>query len=101
MFSLSVAWLKHVTAKDLILYTIRSLSASGGAGYAIEFAGPAIVALPVESRLTLCNMATELSAFTGLIAPDEQVIDYCQGRPFAPSEAQRGRRLPSLADLAK
>ncbi len=78
---------EHVTAKDLILYTIRSLSASGGAGYAIEFAGPAIVALPVESRLTLCNMATELSAFTGLIAPDEQVIDYCQGRPFAPRGA--------------
>ena len=78
---------KHVTAKDLILYTIRSLSASGGAGYAIEFAGPAIKALPIESRLTLCNMATELSAFTGLIAPDEQVIDYCEGRPFAPQGA--------------
>lgn len=73
-----------VTAKDLILYTIRSLSAAGGAGYAIEFAGPAIEALPVESRLTLCNMATELSAFTALIAPDQKVLDFCRGRRFAP-----------------
>ena len=73
-----------VTGKDLILFTIRSLSAAGGAGYAIEFAGSAIDALSVESRLTLCNMATELSAFTGLIAPDQKVVEFCQGRRFAP-----------------
>jgi 3-isopropylmalate/(R)-2-methylmalate dehydratase large subunit len=73
-----------VSAKDLILFTIRELSASGGAGYAIEFAGPAIDALPVEARLTLCNMTTELSAFTGLIAPDQKVLDYCAGRRYAP-----------------
>lgn len=76
-----------VTAKDLMLYTIRELSVAGGAGYAIEFAGKAIEALPVEARLTLCNMATELSAFTGLIAPDQAVVDYCRGRQFAPSGA--------------
>ena len=64
-----------VSAKDLILFTIRELSTSGGAGYAIEFDGPAIDALPVEARLTLCNMTTELSAFTGLIAPDQKVLD--------------------------
>ena len=46
--------------------------------------GPAIDALPVESRLTLCNMATELSAFTALIAPDQKVLDFCRGRRFAP-----------------
>lgn len=72
------------TAKDLILYTIRELSAAGGAGCAIEFSGRAIEQLPVESRLTLCNMSTELSAFTGLIAPDEKTIEYCHGRRFAP-----------------
>ena len=72
------------TAKDLILFTIRELSGAGGAGYAIEFAGPAIQALAVEARLTLCNMATELSAFTGLIAPDQKVFEYCNGRPYAP-----------------
>jgi 3-isopropylmalate/(R)-2-methylmalate dehydratase large subunit len=78
---------RTVTAKDLMLYTIRELSAGGGAGYAIEFAGSAIEALPVEARLTLCNMATELSAFTGLIAPDQPVIEYCKGRQFAPTGA--------------
>ena len=73
-----------VSAKDLILFTIRELTASGGAGYAIEFAGLAIEALSVEARLTLCNMTTELSAFTGLIAPDQKVLDYCAGRRYAP-----------------
>ena len=76
------AW---VTAKDLILYVIRELSASGGQGYAIEFAGSAVESLSVEGRLTLCNMATELSAFTGIIAPDQKVIDYFLDRDFAPS----------------
>jgi 3-isopropylmalate/(R)-2-methylmalate dehydratase large subunit len=74
-----------VTAKDLILYVIRELSASGGQGYAIEFAGSAVESLPVEGRLTLCNMATELSAFTGIIAPDQKVYDYFRDRDFAPS----------------
>jgi 3-isopropylmalate/(R)-2-methylmalate dehydratase large subunit len=77
-----------VTAKDLMLFTIRELSAAGGGGYAIEFAGEAIEALSVEARLTLCNMATELSAFTGLVAPDQKVVDYCAGRQFAPSGAR-------------
>ena len=77
-----------VTAKDLMLFTIRELSAAGGGGYAIEFTGEAIEALSVEARLTLCNMATELSAFTGLVAPDQKAVDYCAGRQFAPSGAR-------------
>ena len=77
---------KAVTAKDLILFTLRALSASGGSGYAIEFAGEVVTALSVEARLTLCNMATELSAFTGLIAPDETAFEYCAGRDYAPKE---------------
>lgn len=72
------------TAKDMILFTIRELSAAGGAGHALEFCGEAIRELPVEGRLTLCNMATELSAFTALIAPDDKVVRYLEGRPFAP-----------------
>ena len=76
-----------VTAKDLILFTIRALSAAGGAGYAIEFAGSAVESLSVEARLTLCNMTTELSAFTGLIAPDQKVLEYCMGRRYAPQNA--------------
>lgn len=73
-----------VTSKDMILHLIGQYSAAGGSGYAVEFAGPAIEALPVEARLTLCNMAVEFSAFTGLIAPDQTVIDYLQGRDYAP-----------------
>lgn len=74
-----------VFAKDMILHLIGKYSAAGGAGYAIEFAGTAVQALDIEARLTLCNMAVEFSAFTGLIAPDEKTIEYLQGRPFAPS----------------
>lgn len=73
-----------VTAKDLILHIIGRYGAGGGAGYVIEFAGPAIEALEVEARLTLCNMAVEFSAFTGLVAPDAKTEAYVRGRPYAP-----------------
>jgi 3-isopropylmalate/(R)-2-methylmalate dehydratase large subunit len=73
-----------VTAKDAILHLIAKHSAVGGSGYAVEFAGQAISELEVEARLTLCNMAVEFSAFTGIIAPDEKVFAYLKGRPFAP-----------------
>ncbi|TQV81250.1 3-isopropylmalate dehydratase large subunit [Exilibacterium tricleocarpae] len=76
-----------VGAKDLILHLIASHSAAGGAGYAIEFAGAAVTALDIEARLTLCNMAVEFSAFTGLVAPDEKTFRFLQGRPYAPRGA--------------
>jgi 3-isopropylmalate/(R)-2-methylmalate dehydratase large subunit len=76
-----------VTAKDLILKLISQHGAAGGAGYAIEFAGPVIEQLPVEARMTLCNMAVEFSAFTGFIAPDETTIRYLANRAYAPSGA--------------
>ena len=82
-----------VTAKDLILHLIGQYSAAGGSGYAVEFAGSAIEALPVEARLTLCNMAVEFSAFTGLIAPDETTIRYIEGRQYAPKGADWDRAL--------
>jgi 3-isopropylmalate/(R)-2-methylmalate dehydratase large subunit len=75
-----------VTAKDMILATIGKVGAGGGAGHAIEFSGGAISRLSAEERMTLCNMAVELSAFTGLIAPDQKVIDYVKGRNFAPKQ---------------
>lgn len=74
-----------VTAKDLILKLISEYGAAGGAGYAIEFAGPVIEQLPVEARMTLCNMAVEFSAFTGFIAPDETTIRYLSNRAYAPA----------------
>ena len=77
-----------VTAKDMILKLIGEHSASGGIGYAIEFAGQAVRDLPVEARLTLCNMTVEFGAWSGLVAPDEKTFDYVRGRPYAPSEEQ-------------
>ena len=88
-----------ITPKDLILYVIRELSASGGQGYAVEFAGSAIECLSVEGRLTLCNMATELSAFTGIVAPDQKVIDYFREREFAPSYQHWDLAAAHWADL--
>ncbi len=73
-----------VTAKDLVLHLIGTHSASGGAGHAIEFCGEAVDAMTLESRFTLCNMAVEFSAFTGIVAPDEKVIDFLRGGAYAP-----------------
>ena len=73
-----------VFAKDLVLSLIGKYGSSGGAGHAIEFAGSAIDALSIEARMTLCNMAIEFAAFTGIVAPDAQTIEYLRGRPYAP-----------------
>jgi 3-isopropylmalate/(R)-2-methylmalate dehydratase large subunit len=74
-----------VTAKDLVLALIGRYGADGAAGCAVEFAGSAVSAMDMEARMTLCNMAVEFSAFTGLIAPDQKTIDYLEGRPYSPS----------------
>ena len=93
-----------VYAKDLILHLISRFGASGGVGYAIEFAGSVVRALPIEARLTLCNMAVEFGAWTGIVAPDELTFAYVRGRPFAPRPEQweqaitHWRRLPSDPD---
>ena len=73
-----------VTPKDVILHVIGSLGADAGVGHAIEFAGSAIRAMPVEGRLTICNLAVELGAKCGMVAPDQTTFDYLAGRPFAP-----------------
>ncbi|MEB3326061.1 MAG: aconitase family protein, partial [Cyanobacteriota bacterium] len=74
-----------VYAKDLILHIIRSLGVKGGVGHAYEFAGPAIAALSMEERMTLCNMAIEGGARVGYCNPDEVTFAYLQGRPHAPA----------------
>ena len=73
-----------VTAKDMALYLISAHSSGGGAGHVIEFAGEAVRALDVEARMTLCNMATEFSAMTALIAPDSATFEFLAGRRHAP-----------------
>jgi 3-isopropylmalate/(R)-2-methylmalate dehydratase large subunit len=95
---------KGVTAKDMILYIISKISASGGTGYFIEFAGPAIRSLSMEGRMTVCNMSIEMGARGGLIAPDQTTFDYLKGREFAPKDAEWDKKLaywktlPSDAD---
>ena len=76
-----------VTAKDLALHLLSRLGSAGAKGHVVEYAGEAVRALDVEGRLTLCNMATELSAFTAFIAADDVVFDYLDGRPYAPKGA--------------
>ncbi|MFC0205095.1 3-isopropylmalate dehydratase large subunit [Novosphingobium soli] len=76
-----------VTAKDLALHVIARLGSGGARAHAVEYAGPAIAALSVEARMTLCNMATELAAFTAVIAPDAATIAWLEGRTYAPRGA--------------
>ncbi|MCU0376508.1 MAG: 3-isopropylmalate dehydratase large subunit [Chitinophagaceae bacterium] len=73
-----------VVSKDIILYIISQISASGGTGYFVEYAGSAIKGLSMEARMTICNMSIEMGARGGLIAPDETTFNYIQGRAFAP-----------------
>jgi 3-isopropylmalate/(R)-2-methylmalate dehydratase large subunit len=73
-----------VTAKDLMLATIGHIGVSGGAGYAIEYAGPAIEALSMEGRMTMCNMTIEAGGRAGMVAPDQTTLDWVEGRPGAP-----------------
>jgi 3-isopropylmalate/(R)-2-methylmalate dehydratase large subunit len=75
---------KGVAAKDIALAVIGKIGTAGGTGYAIEFAGPAVRALSMEGRMTLCNMAIEAGARAGMVAVDETTIGYVKGRPFAP-----------------
>jgi 3-isopropylmalate/(R)-2-methylmalate dehydratase large subunit len=71
------------TAKDMALALIAAIGTGGALGGAIEFAGPAVRALSVEARLTLCNMAIEAGARTGMVAPDAVTEAWLAGRPFA------------------
>ncbi len=76
-----------VSAKDMILHLIARFGSRAARGYAVEFAGPAIDALGMDGRFTICNMAVEMGAFTGMIAPDERTIDYVSNTPLAPRGA--------------
>ncbi|PKH22710.1 3-isopropylmalate dehydratase large subunit [Enterobacterales bacterium CwR94] len=76
-----------ITAKDIALAIIGKVTTAGGNGHVVEFCGPAIQALSMEGRMTICNMAIELGAKAGLIAPDDTTFTYLQGRQFAPKDA--------------
>ncbi len=93
-----------VHSKDIILALIAKISAAGGAGHAIEYAGSAIRGLSMEARMTICNMSIEAGARCGMIAPDGTTYAYLQGKPYAPKGAQwsaalgRWRTLPGDAE---
>ena len=76
-----------VTAKDIILAIIGQIGTAGGTGYVIEYAGPAIEALSMEGRMTVCNMSIEGGARAGMVAPDEKAFAYLSGRPKSPKGA--------------
>lgn len=83
-----------VTAKDMMLRLIADHGAGGGKGHVVEFAGNAVHDLDMEARMTLCNMATEFAAMSGMIAPDETTFSYLKGRRYAPDP------LPDWSGLA-
>ncbi len=74
-----------VAPKDLVLAIIGALGTAGATGHTIEFRGPAIEAMSMEGRMTVCNMAIEAGARAGLVAVDDTTLDYVRGRPFAPT----------------
>ncbi|MDR5837476.1 3-isopropylmalate dehydratase large subunit [Caballeronia sp. LZ034LL] len=75
---------RRATAKDVILHVIGKLGVAGAVGHALEFAGDAVRGFDMEARMTLCNLAIEMGARLGMIAPDDVTFDYLRGRPFAP-----------------
>jgi 3-isopropylmalate/(R)-2-methylmalate dehydratase large subunit len=88
-----------VTAKDLILAAIQRIGIDGGIGHVLEYRGPAIEALSMEERMTVCNMSIEAGARAGLIAPDERTFEYLEGRPFSPRGKDWGEAVSDWKSL--
>ncbi|MFL5809228.1 MAG: 3-isopropylmalate dehydratase large subunit [Flavisolibacter sp.] len=88
-----------VVSKDIILYIISKISSSGATGYFVEFAGSAIRALSMESRMTICNMSIEMGARGGMIAPDDTTFNYMKGREFAPKGAAWDKKVSEWRHL--
>ncbi|HET8897338.1 MAG TPA: 3-isopropylmalate dehydratase large subunit, partial [Rhodanobacteraceae bacterium] len=89
-----------VGAKDLILHIIGQIGVAGGTGYVLEYRGPAIEALSMEERMTVCNMSIEAGARAGLIAPDETTFEWLKGRPRAPQGAAWDKAVATWRELA-
>ena len=83
-----------VGAKDLVLALIGKIGTAGATGHVVEYTGPAIRALSMEGRMTVCNMSIEAGARAGMIAPDETTFAYLMGRPQVP----RGRAWTRSVD---
>jgi 3-isopropylmalate/(R)-2-methylmalate dehydratase large subunit len=90
----------HVTAKDVALRIIAETGVSGARGHVVEYAGAAIRAMPVEQRMTLCNLNIEMGGRSGLVAPDDTAFQWIAGRPYAPQGALWDRALAHWRTLA-
>lgn len=90
---------RGVVSKDIILYIISLISASGATGYFVEYAGSAIRSLSMEARMTICNMSIEMGARGGMIAPDNTTFNYLHGRLFAPGNGQWERKVAAWSEL--
>ncbi len=88
-----------VTAKDVVLYIISKISASGGTGHFIEFAGEVFRAMSMEERMTVCNMSIECGARGGMMAPDQTTFDYVKGRERAPKGEAFDRAVAAWKEL--
>lgn len=88
-----------VTVKDIILSLIARIGVGGGVGHAIEYAGPAVRAMSMEARMTLCNMTIEAGARVGMVAPDAKTLDWVRGRPLSPLPQDEPAALRDWADL--
>jgi 3-isopropylmalate/(R)-2-methylmalate dehydratase large subunit len=89
-----------VGAKDLVLALIRRIGTAGGTGYVIEYTGDAIRELPMEGRMTICNMSIEAGARAGMIAPDDVTFEYLQNRPRSPRGEAWSRAVEEWRALA-
>ena len=83
----------HVNAKDVALRLIAELGVAGARGYVVEYAGAAARAMPIEQRMTLCNLNIEMGGRSGFVAPDEATFAWLAGRPYAPQGALWDRAL--------
>ena len=88
-----------VSAKDAVLHLIGEIGAGGAVGTMVEYAGPAVSAMSIEGRMTLCNMAVEFGAWSAVVAPDQSTLDWLEGRPYAPTGAMWDRAAESWLRL--
>jgi 3-isopropylmalate/(R)-2-methylmalate dehydratase large subunit len=89
----------QVTAKDVALKIIAELGVSGGRGFVVEYAGPAVRAMPIEQRMTLCNLNIEMGGRSGFVAPDDATFTWLKGRPWAPQGPQWDQALAQWRKL--
>src|SRR5271154_5224948 len=83
----------HVNAKDVALRIIAELGVAGGRGYVVEYAGSAVRAMPIEQRMTLCNLNIEIGGRSGFVAPDDATLEWLARRPYVPQGALWDRAL--------